>query len=545
MPASLPEGLLILCVLGSILLFILYPVAAVLLRSFQADGQLSLQYYADILSKNGLTLIWNSFFVAALSSLIATGLSFCIASYLFLCPARLSRKIRKLLLVTLVSPPFVSALALITLFGRRGLITYGLLGLIVNPYGWQGIVLLQVIGNTSLASLLLCSAFDRVDPAQLRASLDLGASSLTTFRRIVLPTVRPGMLSALFLLFTVNLADFSTPIIIGGKFKVLATEAYSLIISSGNLGKGAAISVLLLIPALPAFFFYTRFMRRSRDTGGSGKLAMQAEGLLRLPRWCTLPMLAVMVAFFLVMALKYGNILLSAVANTSTGHIQFTTQYIAMLRDDMVESFLRSIGYSLVAGVISSVVGILLSYYRVRRKFPLYAFEFIASLPYIIPGTFFGLGYIVAFNGEWLHLTGTAAIVILNLAFRQISVSNKTANALFPTLDLRMEDAARDLGASRIGALFTVVIPQLLPAALTSFVQTFTASMTAVGAVIFLISPGHNVASVDMFKAISSGGYGLGAVLAVMVVIVIVLVNLAASFLLEHLAGGRRAAPQS
>ena len=76
-------------------------------------------------------------------------------------------------MLTMISPPFVSALALIMLFGRRGLITHGILGLSVNPYGWQGIVLLQVIGTLSFASIMLIGAFENVDVRQIMASRDL------------------------------------------------------------------------------------------------------------------------------------------------------------------------------------------------------------------------------------------------------------------------------------------------------------------------------------------------------------------------------------
>ena len=78
-------------------------------------------------------------------------------------------------------------------------------------------------------------------------------------------------------------------------------------------------------------------------------------------------------------------------------------------------SLYRSIIFAITAGIISSVLGILLSYYTHRRKIPFMKYmEFVSSLPYIIPGIFFGLGYVVAFNNKPLLLTGTTAIVILN-----------------------------------------------------------------------------------------------------------------------------------
>ena len=150
---------------------------------------------------------------------------------------------------TMISPPFVSALALIMLFGRRGLITYGILGLSVNPYGWQGIVILQTISGISFAALMLSGTLQNIDIRQIMASRDLGANPLQTLRTIVIPAAWPGILSVFFILFTMNLADFGTPIVIGGRYKVLATEAYLQMLSSSSLGKPAAISMLMIPPS--------------------------------------------------------------------------------------------------------------------------------------------------------------------------------------------------------------------------------------------------------------------------------------------------------
>lgn len=529
------DKLLIGLIILSITAFILYPIASVLSTSFFKSGKFTTAFYQEVLSKGNLKLIKNSLFISILSSTLATFFSLCIALFVFVSSKRVARLICNSLLITMISPPFVSALALIMLFGRRGLITYGILKMSINPYGWQGIVLLQTISNMSLATFMLINSFNSLDIRQILASLDLGAAPIKTLKNIVLPAVKPGVMAVLFVLFTINLADFGTPIIIGGSFKVLATEAYNLIVSTGSLSKGSAMSMLIIPPSVLAFYFYSKNMSHISNMADGSKQFVDSCYNFEIPKLLKLILGIITLCFFAIMALKYGNIFLATISNTASGKIKFTTQYIKMLRFDLVMAFVRSIGYAVCAGVIASLVGVILSYYVYRRKVKgIKIFEFIASLPYIIPGTFFGLGYIVAFNDKPLFLTGTAAIIILNLSFRQISVANKAANAIFPTIDNKIEDAARDLGASRLQIVKDIIIPSLRPAIITSFIQTFTASMTAVGAIIFLISPGKNVASVEMFKAIQNGEYGLGAILAVMVIVVTVSVNLIAIKLLNR-----------
>ena len=115
------------------------------------------------------------------------------------------------------------------------------------------------------------------------ASRDLGADPFHTLRFVILPAVRPGMLSVLFTLFTMNLADFGTPVVIGGKYKVLATEAYLQAISSADLGKASAISVLLLLPAVAAFWLYGRALSSAGTFSGAGKMQTEWNGDYRLP----------------------------------------------------------------------------------------------------------------------------------------------------------------------------------------------------------------------------------------------------------------------
>ena len=160
--------------------------------------------------------------------------------------------------------------------------------------------------------------------------------------------------------------------------------------------------------------------------------------------------------------------------------------------------------------------------------------EFIASLPYIIPGTFFGLGYVAAFSHEPFLLRGTGLIIICNYTFRQISVANKSANAAFSAIDEKLEAAAQDLGASRMEVFFGVILPLLKSTFLTCFITVFTSSMTSVGAIAFLISPGKNVASMELFQSIENGRYGVAAVQAVMIIAVTLGINLFSMYLLNR-----------
>ena len=106
-------------------------------------------------------------------------------------------------------------------------------------------------------------------------------------------------------------------------------------------------------------------------------------------------------------------------------------------------------------------------------------------------------------------------------------MTNKSANAMFSGIDRKIEDAARDLGASRLEVLFGVILPLLKTTFATGFISIFTSCMTSVGAIIFLISPGKNVASAELFQSIENGRYGVASVQAVLIILVTVGINMA------------------
>lgn len=532
------ENIFVIIIVILILVFVAFPVISVLLKSIEGEGGATLRYYRELFNEDMFDITVQSLLLAMASSIIGTALSYILSLGMYVSSPRLRNAMKKVLLITIISPPFVTSIAMILLFGRRGFITYDLLNLNWNIYGWQGILLIQVLSTLSFAMLILSNSFDSIDEKAVVASLDLGATPMQTLKNIIIPNTMPGILSVLFILFTMNFADFGTPVIIGGRFQTLATEAYNAVLSTGDLNRGSAMSTVMVLPSILAFVFYEQMMKRVGNSNSGDKGTSNSTIVLKLPKGIKIILDTFLVLFIVFNLLKYGTIVLSTVTNNATGTIRFTFDNFAKLETVSIRAFLRSIIYSLIASVLAVIIGTALSYYiyRLKRK-NLKIFEFIASLPYIIPGTFFGLGYLVAFNEKPIFLTGTAAIVILNLAFRQISVANKNANSLYPNIDAKLEFAGKDLGANRFQLLKTVIIPMSIPIFTTSFAQIFTSSMTAFGSVMFLVSPGKLLASTEMFRQIKGGGNAVGSILAVLIILITGLVNVLMTNILKKFEG--------
>ncbi|NFA60416.1 iron ABC transporter permease [Clostridium sporogenes] len=520
------DKILIVFIILLVLLFIFWPIMCVIKESFLKDGNFTLNLYKDIF-KNNKKLIYNSVFVSCMCTIFTTLISTSIAFYVSFSSSRIRKIITVTLMLTMISPPFVSSLAYINLFGRRGFITHGILKLTLNTYGWQGIVIMETLGLVSMSSLLLIGIIGGIDKNFIDASLDLGAGFNYTLIRIVLLLIKPGIIVSALLAFVRSLSDFGTPMIIGGSFQVLATEVYMNIIANGNFGMAAAMSVLILIPSLIAFLIYRFYMSKFEIFSKDSKKLFSEGHEYKIKGVFAIILKVITYLFLLVMIMQYISIFLSAITNYKFNKMFFTLDNIKRIYDYNLSSFGRSVVYSLITGLIGSLLGILISYYVDRRKvIGGELIDFISTLPYIIPGTFLGIGYIFAFNKYPLELTGTAFIVITNCIFKQIPMTTKMSSAVLSGMDLQTEEAAKDLGAPNIFIIKDIILPMLKPAFLIGFINNFTSTMTTIGAIIFLIYPGQKVATVEMFDAIQSGEYGVGSAMASLIIIITLIINI-------------------
>ena len=534
-----PEGALYALIVAGLLVFVLWPVVSVFLQSVVIDGRLDFSRYAALFREDR-QLLANTLLVSSLSTVLSVGLGLCVALYLSHCRMRGKPLVFGTLMLSVISPPFVCSLVYIMLFGRRGLITWKLLGLHLNPYGWHGVVLMQTAGYVALAAFLILGVLHRVDRQLEFAALDMGASDLGALRTVTLPLAMPGILVAAVIVFIRSLSDFGTPIIIGGRFTVLATEAYLSVIGIYDMPRASAMGMVLLLPALAAFLLYRWVMGRGGFFGprtqlGQGERMALSTGLrtaLALVTWGY-------VAFELV---KYGTILCGAFTRTWGVNFTPTLMHFRSFGANNLASFVRSLEYSLVAAAVGSVLGLMVAYILERKRPPgAAALDFIADLPYIIPGPFFGIAYILAFHEPPLVLTGTVFIVIANCVFRQLPVSVNAGVAVLKQCDPVLESAARDLGAREWRVLTDVVAPLMKPAFLIAFINTFTMTMITIGSIIFLVSPGTRLATIAMFTDIKRGDIGAASVMANLIIVSVLVANLGFSWLFLRKPGtGRR-----
>lgn len=503
-----------------IFVFIGLPFLYVFKEAFTTDGGNSLDFILNVFKENKKLFV-NSITVGFIVSVLTMVFSAIIGLYCFLSGKIHQKIISAILLVTMISPPFVTSLSYINLFGRRGFITYNLLKLNTNPYGMTGIILMETLGFLSLSCLMVISYLNNLDSDSINSSVDLGANTNHVVIDILIPQLKNTLISVFFLTFIRSIADFGTPAIIGGKFNVLASEGYMAVISKGDIKTAAVINIMILIPSVIMFIIYSKSMRKSNvNSNSSGTPIIDKKSAV----FYFLCAISVFLLSWLV--IQYASIILSAFTKMKNNELTFTLENFRNSKSYITNTITRSIVYSLISAFFGSMIGLLMAYYSIIKKSKVIKVaDYISNLPYILPGTFFGLGYLLAFNHKPLMLVGTSAIVVLNVLFKQMPFSTKVMNSHVLSISEDEINSAQDLGANFIYVFKDIVLPLTKKGFTVTFINAFTATMTTIGSIIFLVYPGQKVLTLVMFDVINSGNYNIGSVIALIIILICLVVN--------------------
>ncbi|MGQ0663696.1 MAG: ABC transporter permease [Pseudomonadota bacterium] len=521
-------------------LFVIFPIAALLLRAFVDGGRLSLGPLLSILGdRNHQQAFVNSLVLAALVGVSGTllGFLFAFAATRANLPTYWRAFLDGATLLPLISPPFTTSIAIIFSFGPRGLITYHLLGLTgTTAYGLHTTLLSEALTYFPIAYLTLKPILAAIDPNVEDMAYGLGASRWRVFRTVTLPLCVPGFANAFLLLFAASLADFATPLILAGNsFPVLPTQAYLQITGLFDFTGGAVLSFVLLVPAAIVYALQRYWVSRSYYVTITGKVGPQTAfksvtPVVRLGLLAACLLVAAAILYFYALLL-YASVVVAFGANHdwTWRHYQVIfTEGLKAIRDTLI---IAGIGMPL-GGLFGVVVG-----YLVARKNFLgkQAMEVVTMVNYALPGTIVGIAYLIAFNDPPLVLTGTALIIVACYIFRYSPTGIRATVAQLQQIDPSIEEASQSLGARSFRTFRRVTLPLILPAFFAGLGVMFIRSMTAISATIFLVSIHWTLVTVRILENMTELSLGPAAAFSVLVVAIVFVVTAGVSALLRRL----------
>ncbi|MFB6309938.1 MAG: ABC transporter permease [Salinirussus sp.] len=406
------------------------------------------------------------------------------------------RTLRSLTILPFVLPAIMVAVGFVAMFGRTGVLndilrTFGL-GPIEILFSLEAIVLAHAFYNAPLVVRMVTAAWESVDRRQVESARSMGASRMEAFRDVVLPRIKPALLSAALLTFIFTFMSFPIVLKLGG-LQLATVEVWVFDrVQALDLQEAATLATLETVLSLGLTYVYLRYEARQR-MGGRAARGLDRRSLTI--GWATLrsPVRLAILAYGAVAAILFLGPILSLVLEsvlTADGH--FTTAYYQFLLERQTAAAvgttkpLPAIINSLVfgAGTLALAVpmGVVVAVVASRGGRGSRLAEAILSAPLAVSGIVVGLGLlqVAVFGttvfGYRLTAAGPLAIVFAHAAAAYPFVTRNVTPAL-GGLDARFRETARSLGASRLRALLDVELPIIGAALLAGAAFAFAISI--------------------------------------------------------------------
>lgn len=513
-------------------LFILYPLAILLVDSFVGDGGFGFSVFKRIFQMPTFThAITNTlkagFLVGILSTLV--GLLFAYVEVYVRMGKFTGGLFKVVSMLPVVSPPFVLSLSMIMLFGKAGIITRFLLKIYDNSvYGFWGIAIVQTLTFFPVCYMMLKGLLKNIDPSLEEAARDMGASRWKVFTSVTFPLLLPGLGNAFLVTFIESIADFANPMIIGGSYDTLATTIYLQITGAYDKAGAAAMAVVLLCITLAMFAVQKYYLERKTAATLTGKASrgrmLITDRSVRVP----LTVLCSLVALFVIM--MYICVPIGACFPTwGYKFFPLTGKWFKLVftRYHGFQAFRDSFILSLISAPITALLSMIISYLVVKRKFKSKGFiEAVSMLAMAVPGTVLGVGYIRGFSGGLFHsgflqgLYGTGLILIIVFVVRSLPTGTRSGISALRQIDKSIEESAYDMGADSFRVFMTVTLPLIKDSFLSGLVTAFVRSITAISAIILLVTPQFLLITVQINEFAEKGSYSLACAFATILIVI-------------------------
>ena len=469
------------------LLFLVYPVIRLLVKSFWGADGATIDFYVSVLSGKGfLKALGNSFLVAGSSALITTMIAFLMAYTIHYTnvPKPVKILIRGVAVLPMLLPTLTYGFAIIYSFGKQGLLTRLIGHQLFEIYGFNGLLLGYVIYTLPISFMLVYNTMGYIDKKFGIVSKIMGDSGLSTFIMTVLRplagTIAASFIQSFFLCFT----DFGIPASVGGKFEVIASVLYSQMLGSvPDFNRGSVVAMVMLIPSVVSIVvlhvlekYNVRYHKISvieiRKNRARDWFCGLASMLFCL---CVLSIFAVIFVIPFVKDWPYN--------------LQFSTEHIRSVFSDT--GLLEVCKNSVMVAVLTAVFGTLLAYggaivtarSTVSKKLK-QVVEGIALVTNTIPGMVLGLAFLFCFSGT--SLQSTFAILIICNVVHFFSTPYLMMKNSLSKMNASWETTAMLMGDNWLKTIIRVVTPNARATILEVFSYYFVNAMVTVSAVVFI-----------------------------------------------------------
>jgi len=407
-----------------------------------------------------------------------------------------------------------------------------------NVYSMLGLIWVEGIDLIPLAFLLMASAFRSMDPALEEAAMVAGSGPLAILRRITLPMMKPALLSALVLLIIRGIESFETPALLGlrANIFVYTTEIWlNSTRAPTDYGLAGAYAMVLVIISAVLILIYLRLTAHSERF-----MTITGKGfrprLIDLGQWKALTAAVSLLILFLVFVLPmltiaWMSLVPSHLASTLEG---FSSMSLGAYWDALVfpltlqgvqNSMILSLTSASGVTLITAVIAYIVVKTKIRGRGML---DFLAFVPYVVPGIIFGLSVLWFYLNVMPFLYGTLTILFLAYLGKYLPVAMRINVACMAQVHSDLEEAAATCQSSWGKSFVKITLPLIRPGLVAAWIWVFTHSFREIPTAMILSYPGTEPVGIVMFKYWEDSTYQRLAAFGVMLFIVLLVTSLIA-----------------
>lgn len=520
--------------------FLVYPLFNIFVNSFWVDGSLTFENYKEFFSyKYYYSALLNSFIVSTAATFFACCIGIPIAYIMSRFNIPFKGLFNMLIILTLLSPPFIGAYSWIIMLGNNGFITnlFANIGIdIPSIYGLHGMIWVFSLQFYPHIYLYVSGALKTIDTSLEEASESLGISGWKRIRKVTLPLIFPTVSTGALMVFMASFADFGTPLLIGQGVNVLPVLAYEQFISElgSNPAMASTLSMILLTVTTLVLFFQRHIVSKKTYT-------MSA---LRPPAVIKLSPVKRLLATLLVLGIVTLSIIPQATVIVTSfikrnGPVfvgEFSLDSYREVLYKVPEAITNTFLYASVAIVFMVIAGLLLSYVVVRRKSKLTSLlDTLIMVPYVVPGTVLGISLVIAFNEPPIELTGTWFILVIAYIIRKLPYTMRSSTAILYQIDRSVEEASISLGVPPMKTFFKTTAILMIPGVISGAILSWVTTINELSSTIILYYGATATITVSIYSEVFTANFGTAAALAS----ILSLATIISLIVIKLLSGGK------
>ncbi len=525
------------------LIFLLIPLGKLFVSAFHdpKTGALSLANFIRFFQKRYYyNSLLNSVKVTVVVTLLCIAIGVPMAYLMTTCRIRGKRILEIMIILSMMSPPFIGAYSWILMLGRNGFITNfinDVFGIEIGSiYGFGGITLAFTMKLYPYIYMYVSGALSKLDASLTEAAENLGCSPVKKVFSVVMPLVLPTVMAGALMVFTNAFSDFGTPMMIGEGYRTMPVLVYTEYIGEvgGSANFASALSMMMVIITI-IIFLAQRYVTDKKSYEMSFLRPLEVKKM-SLPK-------SIMVHIFLygitcVSILPQVNIIVSSFRNSS-GPIYKEGWSLNNYRkafEKAGHTIINTYKFAIIAILIVMVMGMAIAYISVRRK-SLFSsiLDIVTMFPMIISGTIMGIMLLLTFNSKPLALSGTAAIMIIAFVIRRMPYTIRSSSAILRQMSPSVEEASVSLGYTPMKTFWKVTCPLMMSGVFSGLILSWITTIQELSSSVILYTGRTATMSVSVYTEVSRNNYGVASALASILTLTVV-----ASLLAFFKASGKK-----